>query len=77
MHSFRKFIFGMKLYMFRTRPLSIIRSSFTVNSAVVCVIQVCRQLTSRAGMEHPGPARKLYTASHDPFLRNGKNRTSE
>jgi hypothetical protein len=37
----------MKLYMFRTVPLSVIRSLFTVNSAVVYVIQVCRQLSSR------------------------------
>jgi len=37
----------MKLYMFRTVPLPIIRSSFTVNSAMVYVIQVCRQLSSR------------------------------
>jgi hypothetical protein len=29
----------MKLYMFRTVPLSIIRSSFTVHSAMVYVIQ--------------------------------------
>ena len=27
MHKFLKFIFGIKLYMFRTVPLSIIRSS--------------------------------------------------
>jgi len=38
----------MKLYMFRTVPLSIIRSLFTVHSAVVYVIQVCRQLSSRS-----------------------------
>ena len=37
----------MKLYMFRTVHLSIIRSLFTVHSAMVCVIQVCRQLLSR------------------------------
>jgi len=37
----------MKLYMFRTVPLSIICSLFTVHSAVVYVIQVCRQLSSR------------------------------
>jgi len=41
----------MKLYMFRTVPLSIIRSLFTVNSAMVYVIQVCRQLSSRTRME--------------------------
>jgi hypothetical protein len=38
----------MKLYMFRTVPLSIIRSLFTAHSALVYVIQVCRQLPSRA-----------------------------
>jgi len=38
----------MKLYTFRTVPLSIIRNLFTVHSAVVYVIQVCRQLSSRA-----------------------------
>jgi len=38
----------MKLYMFRTIPLSIIRSLFTVHSAMVYVIQVYRQLSSRA-----------------------------
>jgi len=37
----------MKLYMFRTVRLSIIRSLFTVHSAIVYVIQVCRQLASR------------------------------
>jgi len=41
----------MKLYMFRTVRLSIIRSSFTVHSAMVYVIQVCRQLSSRVWME--------------------------
>jgi len=38
----------MKLYMFRTIPLSIIMSLFTVHSAMVYVIQVCRQLSSRS-----------------------------
>jgi len=42
----------MKLYMFRTVPLSIIiRSLFTVHSAMVYVIQVCRQLSSITRME--------------------------
>jgi len=36
----------MKLYMFRTVTLSIIRSLFTVHSAMVYVIQVCRQLST-------------------------------
>jgi len=34
--------------MFRTVRLSIIRSLFTVHSAMVYVIQVCRQLLSRS-----------------------------
>jgi hypothetical protein len=41
----------MKLYMFRTVRLSIIKSLFTVPSAVLCVIQVCRQPSSRTRME--------------------------
>jgi len=36
----------MKFYMFRTVRLSIIRSLFTVHSAMVYVIQVCKQLSS-------------------------------
>ena len=43
--------FGMKLYIFRTVRLSIIRSSFTVHSAMVYAIQVCRQLSSGNRME--------------------------
>jgi hypothetical protein len=46
----------MKLYMFRTVPLSIIRSSFTVHSAMVYVIKVSRHLSSMTRMFHPGPA---------------------
>ena len=38
----------MKLYMFRTVRLYIIRSLFTVRSAMVHVIQVCSQLLSRS-----------------------------
>ena len=41
----------MKLYMFRIVRLSIIKSLFTVRSAMVYVIQVCRQLSSRTRME--------------------------
>ena len=57
----------MKLYVFRTVRVSIIRSLFTVHSAMVCVIQVCRQLSSRIRMElqfHPESARKLYDIYH-------------
>jgi len=38
----------MKFYMFRTVPLPIIRSLFTVHSALVYVIHVCIQLSSRS-----------------------------
>jgi len=41
----------MKLYMFRTVRLSIITTLFTVHSAMVYVIQVCRQLSSRTRIE--------------------------
>jgi hypothetical protein len=37
----------MKLYVFRTVRLSIIRSLFTVHLAMVYVMQVCRQLSNR------------------------------
>jgi hypothetical protein len=39
-------LFWYKFYMFRKVPLSIIRSLFTAHSAMVCVIRVCRQLSS-------------------------------
>ena len=60
----------MKLYVFRTVRLSIIRSLFTVHSAAVYVIQVCRQISSRTRTElhfHPGPARKLSTNLYDIY----------
>ena len=43
MHLFLKFIFGIKLYMFRTVPLSIITSFslYTQQWYVIYVIQVC------------------------------------
>ena len=45
----------MKLYIFRTVPLSFIRCLFTgrVHSAIVYVLQVCGQLSSRIRMEIP------------------------
>jgi len=45
----------MKLYMFRTVRLSIIRSLFTVHTAMVCVVQ-----------DH-GLARKLSTNLYDTY----------
>ena len=40
MHQFLKFIFGIKLRMFRTVPLPIIMSFFALHTAMVYVIQV-------------------------------------
>jgi len=60
----------MKIYMFRIVSLFIIRSSFTVHSAMVYVIQVCRKLKSRSRMKlqfYPGPARKLSTNLYDIY----------
>jgi len=50
----------MKLYMFRTVRLPIIRSLFTVHSAIIYVIQVCRQLSSRTRMVLLETCRFLY-----------------
>jgi len=56
----------MKLCMFRTVPLSFIRSLFTIHSVMVYVIQ----LSSRTRMElqfRPDPARKLSTNLYDIY----------
>jgi len=63
----------MKLYMFRTVRLSIIRSLFAVHSAMVYVIQVCRQIWSRTRMELAVPswscAKSVYKPVwHKPLL---------
>ena len=62
---------GMNFYMFRAVPLPIIRSLFTVHSAMVYVTQALyTQLSSRTRMElqfHPGPARKLSTNLYDIY----------
>ena len=59
MHQFLKFIFAIKQYMFRTVPLSIIRS-FSLYTQQY--IQVCGQLVSRIRTERPDPAHKLFRA---------------
>jgi hypothetical protein len=43
--------FALKLCMSRTVRLFIIKSSFTVHSAMVYVTQVCRQLSNTTRME--------------------------
>jgi len=42
----------MKLYIFRTVRPSIIRSLFTVHSAMVYIIQVCRRFRAGPGWNH-------------------------
>ena len=60
----------MKLYIFQTVPLSIIRSLFTVHSAMVCFIH----LPSRTRMEfHPDPAWKLSTNMYDLYTSFGQD----
>jgi len=70
MEWFFKFIFGMKFYMFWAVLVSIIRSFFTVHSAIVYVIQVlltaCEQ--DQVGTEfRPDPARKLSANLYDIY----------
>jgi hypothetical protein len=61
--------FVTKLYMFRRVLPSIIRSLFTVHSAVVCVIQVCRQFSSRTRIELEVPSWSCSNAVwHIPLL---------
>jgi hypothetical protein len=48
MHYFPNFIFGLALYMFRAVPLPMIRSSTTVHSALVHVIQVLKAVECQA-----------------------------
>jgi len=78
MHYFLKFIFGIKLYIFQTVPLSTIRS-ISLYTQQWYVIQVCWQLASRIRMEpvpagsgwnrsHPDPARKLSANLYDTYL---------
>jgi hypothetical protein len=61
----------MKFYMFRTVPLSIIGSFFSLHTAMVYIIPFCRQLASRIRMElqfQPDPARKLSTNLYDIYI---------
>jgi len=64
MHLFLKFIFGIKLYVFRTVPLSIIRS-FSLYTQQWYVYMSYRFADSmRAGSGRPDPARKLCDIYH-------------
>ena len=63
MHQFLKFIFGIKLYMFWTVPLSIIRSFSLYTQQWHMSYRFADSL--RAGSGHcPDPAHKLYDIHH-------------
>jgi len=51
MHQFLKFIFGIKLYMFQTVPLSIIRSFslYTQQTCMIYTTAVCTVKTNDDG----------------------------
>jgi hypothetical protein len=56
----------MKLYV--SDSSSVHNQEFlNVHTAMVYVIQVCRQLASRIRVEHPDPARKLSKNQHDLY----------
>jgi len=59
MHKFLKFMFGIKLYMFRTVPLSIIRS-FSLHTQQWC-------MSYRFAELRPDPARKLSANLYDIY----------
>ena len=64
----------MKLYTFRAVLLSIIISLFTVHSAMVYVIQVCRQLSSRSILEDvctPRSGLYVHLVKTQMFIVNG------
>jgi len=62
MHKFLKFIFRIKLYMFRTIPLSIIKS-FLLNTAMVYVTQLESRIRTERQFR-PDPALKLCDIYH-------------
>jgi hypothetical protein len=68
MHWFLKFILEMKLYMFRTVPLSIIRSFFycTHSNGIchTCLLTACKRDHNRIEF-HPDPALKLSANLYD------------
>jgi len=60
MHQFLKFILGTKLYMFRTLPLSIIRSFSLYTQQWFMSYRFADSLCAGSGRNRPDPARKLY-----------------
>ena len=67
MHEFLKFILGMKLYMFRTVPLSIIRSFSLYTQQWYMSYRFADSLRKGSGWNsfNPDPARKLSAYLYD------------
>jgi len=59
MHQFLKFIFRIKLYMFRTVALSITRSFFTIHTANLYDIYHCCVYSEKLLMVDRGNARNM------------------
>ena len=66
MHEFLKFIFGIKFYMFRTIPLSVIRSFSLYTQQWYMSYRVADSLRAGSGWNwfRPDAARKLYDIYH-------------
>jgi len=60
MHQFLKFIFGIKVYMFRTVPLPIIRSFSLHTQQWYMSYRFADSLQAGSGRIRPDPARKLF-----------------
>jgi len=66
MHQFPRFIFGIKLYMFRTVPVSVIRSFSLYTQQWYMSYRFADSLRAGSGRNLPDPARKL--SAHIPLL---------
>jgi len=58
----------MSPYMSRTVPLSIIRILFTVHSAMINVVQVCRQLSGRTSCQQTSMTFTIAEITVNKFL---------
>ena len=67
MHLFLKFIFGIKLYMFQTVSLSIIRSFSLYTQQWYMSHRFADSLWAGSGRNHPDPAHKLSANLYDIY----------
>ena len=66
MNWFLKFILGMKLYMFQTVPLSIIRTFSLYTQQWYMLYRFANSLLAESGW-NPDPARKLSANTYDIY----------